>query len=206
MLRLDPLKGNFVIRLRRGRVPERHSLPILALVIAFLHAPGLPAQSDSPLPPGRPPEFGAEAGYGFSIHLNRGRSVEHFWLLEPWAGVRVSSRLQYVVEAHLARHLTPRGYVVGLMPVGGRLFIGSGRALPYVSIGGGFGWTDLTSLEEIDRRFNFLLQASAGVRYNLSEKSAWTFEARLAHISNGGTARPNLGLNNLVFLGGFRFR
>ena len=159
-----------------------------------------------PLPAGAPPEWGVEAGYGFSVHLNRGRSAEHLLLLEPSVGLRLGSRLQYVIEAHIAHYLTPHGSMVGAMPVGARYLFGRGRTLPYFSIGAGLGWTDLTSLEEIDRRFNFLLQASAGVRREMSEKQAWTFEARLSHISNGGTELPNLGLNCLVFLAGFRFR
>jgi len=178
----------------------------IASILAFLGATRLIAQAEPSLPKGASPEWSVEAGYGLSVHLNRGRSVEHLVLLEPSASFRVRSRLEYVVEANFARYLTPKGYMVGLMPVGARLSIGRGPTLPYVSIGAGFGWTDLTFLEEIDRRFNFLLQASAGVRHALTEKQTWTFEARLAHISNGGTARPNLGLNSLVFLGGFRFR
>ena len=39
----------------------------------------------------------------------------------------------------------------------------------------------------------------------LSERQAWTLEARLSHVSNAGTATPNLGLNGLVFLAGWRF-
>ncbi len=163
------------------------------------------AQAEPLLPEGAPPEWGAEAGYGLSVHLNRGRSVEHLMLLEPWVGLRLGSRLQYVVEAHLARYLTPGGYMVGLMPVGGRLSIGRGPTLPYVSIGAGLGWTNL-EIEEVDRRFNFLLQGSAGVRRALSETEALTLEARIVHISNGGTKSPNLGLNCLVLLAGWSFR
>ena len=180
---------------------------LLAAGIAARMAAQEPALQTMPrLPAGAPPEWGVEAGYGFSVHFNRGRSAEHLVLLEPSVGLRLGSRFRYVIEAHFARYQTPGGYIFGLMPVGGRLLIGRGRTLPYVSVGAGLGWTDLTELEEIDRRFNFLLQASAGVRQAVSEKQAWTFEARLSHISNGGTALPNLGLNSLAFLAGFRFQ
>jgi hypothetical protein len=164
------------------------------------------AQSLPPLPAGRPPEWGLAAGYGFSVHLNRGRSDEHLLLFEPSVALRISSRLEYLIEGHFARYLTPVGYMVGLMPVGGRFYVGRGQTLPYISIGSGFGWTDLTPLDEIDRRFNFLLQGSVGVRRTLSGGQALTFEARIAHISNGGTELPNLGLNSVVFLAGWRFR
>ncbi len=139
------------------------------------------------------------------MHLNRGRSSEHVLLFEPSVGFRLSSRLEYIVEGHFAQYFTPGGYMLGVMPVGGRLYLGGGRTLPYISIGGGLGWTNL-KVEEIDRRFNFLLQGSLGVRRAVSENQALTLEARLAHISNGGTERPNLGLNCLVLLAGWRFR
>ncbi len=180
----------------------KFSIPLAFLLAA---AP-IAAQSEPPLPAGRPPEWGLAAGYGFSLHLNRGRSSEHVLLFEPSAALRISSRLEYLIEGHFAQFFTPRGYMIGLMPVGGRFYLGSGRTLPYISIGGGFGWTDLTPLDEIDRRFNFLLQGSAGIRRTITDGQALTFEARIAHISNGGTERPNLGLNSLVFLAGWRFR
>ena len=182
----------------------RKTVRPIVFALALLSAVPVIAQSVPPLPAGRPPEWGAAAGYGFSVHLNRGRSDEHVLLFEPSAGFRLSSQLEYIVEGHFARYFTPGGYMIGVMPLGGRFYLGHGPTLPYISIGGGLGWTDLT-VEEIDRRFNFLLQASAGVRRALSETDALTLEARLAHISNGGTKKPNLGLNCLVFLAGWRF-
>jgi hypothetical protein len=182
---------------------RRYSRLVLVLA-ALLLAPRLIAQS-GPLPIGQGPQWGLAAGYGFQLHLNRGRSNEHVLLFEPGAGFRVSSRLEYVVEGHFAQYFTPKGYMFGVMPVGARLYVGKGRTLPYISIGGGFGWTNL-EIEEIDRRFNFLLQGSVGVRRAVSETDALTLEARIAHISNGGTKTPNLGLNCLVLLAGWRFR
>jgi hypothetical protein len=174
------------------------------VLAALLPAPRLIAQTE-PIPIGRPPQWGLAAGYGFTWHLNRGRSYEHVLLFVPAVGFRVSSRLEYIVEGHLAQYFTPSGTMFGVMPVGARLYVGRGRTLPYVSIGGGLGWTNL-QIEEIDRRFNFLLQGSVGVRRAVSESDALTLEARLSHISNGGTKAPNLGLNCLVLLAGWRFR
>ncbi|HEY3204144.1 MAG TPA: acyloxyacyl hydrolase [Thermoanaerobaculia bacterium] len=178
----------------------------LALLLLFFFASELSAQTEPPLPENRPPEWGAEAGYGFLVHLNRGRSHEHLLLFEPSVGLRIGSRFEYVIEGHFAQYLTPKGYMIGLLPLGARYYIGNGRLLPYLSAGAGLGWTDLTPLDEIDRRFNFLLQGSLGVRGALPDGQAWTFEARLDHISNAGLARPNLGLNCAVFLLGWRFR
>ena len=182
---------------------RRYARLVLVLA-ALLPAPRLIAQTE-PIPIGQPPQWGLAAGYGFTWHLNHGRSNEHVLLFVPAVSFRVSSRLEYIVEGHLAQYFSPGGTMFGVMPLGGRLYLGSGRTLPYVSIGGGFGWTNL-EIQEIDRRFNFLLQGSVGVRRAVSETAALTLEARLAHISNGGTKAPNLGLNCLVVLAGWRFR
>src|SRR5262249_7003290 len=78
--------------------------------------------------------------------------------------------------------------------------------LPFTTLGLGFGWTDLLELKEISRRFNFQVQAGIGIRGPLSEKTAWTTEVRLLHISNAGASYPNLGLNTRVGTGRRRFR
>ena len=167
---------------------------------------GLPAQTVSPAPGDRSPRWSLAAGYGFSVKLNRGRSEEQTFLLVPAISFPLSTRLEYTVEGHFGGYFRPDGYMLGWMPVGVRFFFGSGRAQPYASLGAGFGWTDLTELDEIDRRFNYLLQGSVGMQSRLPDGSAWTLEARLSHISNAGTVLPNLGLNSLVVLGGWRFR
>jgi len=183
----------------------RTTLGAAAFSLLLLTASSALAQTP-PLPEHRPPEWGIEAGYGLSLRLNLGRSHEHVLLFEPSVGFRVSRRLEYIVEGHFAQYLTPAGYMLGVMPLGARLYLGSGRVLPYVSIGAGLGWTNLERLDEIDQRFNFLLQGSLGLRVPLSERQAWTLEARLAHISDAGMTTPNLGLNSAVFLLGWRFR
>ena len=47
---------------------------------------------------------------------------------------------------------------------------GRRRRCPTSALGAGFGWTDLTQLVEIDRRFNFLLQGGVGVRGPLARR------------------------------------
>ncbi len=164
------------------------------------------ARAEEPIPAGRPPEWGIAAGYGLPLDLGRGDSAEHQVVLWPSVGFRLSGRLEFVAAATLERYLTPEGYFLGLLPAGLRLSIGNGALLPYVATNLGFGWTDLDKLTEISRRFNFRLEAAAGLRGRVGETSAWTVEARFAHISNAGTSFPNYGLNSLVFLGGWRFR
>ena len=157
-------------------------------------------------PPPRGPEWTLAAGYGFSVQLSRGRSEEQMLLVLPGIAVPLSRRFEYVAEGHLAGFFSPSGYMLGLVPLGVRFFAGSGRVLPYASLGAGFGWTDLAGLDEIDRRFNYILQGSLGARGRLDDGSSWTLEARFDHISNAGTVLPNLGLNSVVFLAGWRFR
>ena len=183
-------------------------LSALCALIALLPAAAGRAADDTgpPLPEAERIRWSAQAGYGLSIKVNRGRSREHLLLLVPAANLRLGSRLEYTLEAHVAEFRTPRGYMIGVMPVGARYYFGRGKSVPYFSIGAGIGWTNLVQLDEIDRRFNFLLQGSAGIRRRVSSRAEWTVEARWDHISNGGTELPNLGLNSLVLLTGWRFR
>ena len=186
----------------------RPALPGLAFT-ALLAAAPLAGDDASILPTATPLpgiEWGAEAGYGVMAHWNHGNAEERLLLLEPSAGFPLSRFLEYTVEGHFAQYLAPEGYMVGLMPVGGRLTIGNWTTRPYFSLGAGFGWTDLLELQEIDRRFNFLLQASLGVRRAVSPTQAWTLEIRLSHVSNAGTTSSNLGLNTVVIMTGWRFR
>lgn len=177
------------------------------LAAAALACPALTVEAQTPAPgeSDRSPRWSLAAGYGFSVHFSRGRAEEQALYVVPAVSFPLSTRLEWTVEGHLAGYFRPRGYMLGCMPIGARYFLGGGRAQPYASLGAGLGWTDLTELDEIDRRFNYLLQGSVGVRRRLPNGSAWTLEARLAHISNAGTVLPNLGLNSLVFLGGWRF-
>ena len=179
---------------------------LLAVTVLAWPALGLEAQTAVPAPEDRSPRWSLAAGYGFSVKLNRGRSEEQTFLFVPAVSFPISARLEYTVEGHFAGYFRPSGYMLGWMPVGARFNFGGGRVQPYASLGAGFGWTDLTGLDEIDRRFNYLLQGSLGVLGRLRDGSAWTLEARMAHISNAGTVLPNLGLNSVVVLGGWRFR
>jgi hypothetical protein len=179
-------------------------VPLAAIVAIGAAAVAAAQDAPPPIPEGRPPEWSLEAGYGFSFKVNRGRSDEHLFLFEPGVAFRLGPRLEYVIEGHWAQYFTPGGSMLGVVPLGGRYYFGHGRFLPYVSLGAGVGWTNLTRLDEIDRRFNFLLEGAIGVRGAISSTQAWTFEWRWSHVSNAGTVLPNLGLNCSVFLAGWR--
>jgi hypothetical protein len=153
-----------------------------------------------------PKGFSLAAGYGFAVHLNRGPTNQHEFLIVPAFGYMLSRRWEYVAEGHVGLFRSPDGYMIGVIPLGLRFYVLTGDVRPYICSSAGLGWTDLERLPEIDRRFNFLLEGSLGVRGKISDKQEWSFEARLDHISNGGTALPNLGLNTVVFLLGWHFR
>ena len=189
----------------RKRVPSRLFGPVLVIGVVLVPV-ALRAQDSSPLPQAEPVRWSVEGGYGHSVNVNRGTSRENLVLFVPSANIRLGSRLEWTVEGHFAQDFTPSGYMLGLMPVGARYLFGRGETLPYFSIGAGFGWTNLVALDEIDRRFNFLLQASAGARRRAGPTGEWTLEVRWDHISNAGTERPNLGLNSVLVLAGWRFR
>jgi hypothetical protein len=163
---------------------------------------------DGPIPAGRPPEFGLDLGYGFGVHLNPGPSDTHVVVVTPSVGVRLSSHVEYFPSGILERYFTPaNSYFVGLVPVGARISIGTGQTIvPFLDAGLGFGWTNLDRLLEISRRFNFRMEAGAGVCARVSETDGWTVRVRFFHTSNGGTVYPNLGLNHMVVSGGWRFR
>ena len=101
-------------------------LSLSAVPLVLLSASLALGQTDDRLPERGHPEWVVNAGYGFSVHLNRGRSNEHLFLLEPQVGFRLGSRTEYLVEGHLARYLTPHGFAAGILPVGVRLFLGRG--------------------------------------------------------------------------------
>jgi len=167
---------------------------------------GVPAQwGDGPLPMGRAPEWSFAEGVGFTLSVNRGRSHEIGLYAIPGVSFRLSSRFEYLVEGHICHFVSPGGYMVGLMPISGRFYFGHGPQV-YATFGMGAGWTNLEKLDEIDQRFNFLLQTGVGFRNPISDSRAWTVEMRWSHISNAGMSMPNLGHNQVVLLGGFRFR
>ena len=177
-----------------------------AMGLLALRAAVAAAQSEAPLPAGRPPEWSLSEGFGFTVNVNSGRSHELALFAHPGISFRIGPRFEWLIEGHFAHFFSPGGYMVGAMPIGGRLYIGNGRRLVYATFGAGAGWTNLAELDEIDQKFNFLLQTGLGLRSPISDTQAWTLEVRWSHISNAGMNQPNLGLNMLVFLGGFRFR
>lgn len=144
------------------------------------------------------------AGYGSAISLGPGTSDVESALLAPQWSLRLTRHIEYLVEANFTRYFSPDGHFAGVVPLGVRLSAGSRGERFYFALGAGLGWTDLTRLPEIDRRFNFLLQGGLGMRWSKRSSRDYFVEIRLVHLSNGGTDEPNLGLNSLALLSGWR--
>lgn len=123
----------------------------------------------------------------------------------PSISVWATPWLEYVVEGHAARYLTPDGgTVAGVVPFGWRIH-GRGSTQPYVSLGAGIVWAGFTRLRGIDRRKNYLTHIGGGVRRARADGSSIFVEARLSHFSNLGSAPPNLGIEVVAVMVGYRF-
>ena len=151
------------------------------------------------------PEFSAFAGGGTTVKVNRG--VTRAWVIaiEPQAAFRLGSRLQWLIEGHAAQYFEPSGWAAGLLPAGARYYFDRSRHAFYLDFLAGFCWTNL-DVVEIDRRFNFVLTGGPGLRGTIDAHRSWCVEARWLHYSNAGTVLPNLGLNGVILLGGWKFR
>ena len=74
------------------------------------------------------------------------------------------------------------------------------RWFPYVQIGAGGLWNDIHEDREqvlIGSEFEFILQASIGLRYQISPKWGIAVEGGYRHISNADTDDRNRGLDSL---------
>ena len=185
----------------------RHPMSGLCLACTVLLSTWSNAQAQSQPNPATPdsPYWGVAAGPSLAVPRWESRSDERALLIAPSVSFALASWLDVVVEGHLAQYFSPAGYVIGVTP-GLRMYLGSRRWRPFVAGGFGVSTTDLNQLHEIDRRFNFLSQASAGLQIGTAGGRAFTLETRFYHMSNGSSKPPNIGLNGLAVLAGWRSR
>lgn len=75
------------------------------------------------------------------------------------------------------------------------------RCVPYFQIGAGGEYSNASSSDSKQRllgtEFLFNLQGALGVRFMLSDRSAFYVEANYRHVSNADTGSRNIGLNSL---------
>jgi opacity protein-like surface antigen len=95
---------------------------------------------------------------------------------------------------------------IGFTPRIKYTFVALGRVRPYAEFAGGPFWTDLGGrIHEEANQFNFVLTGGVGVSWFITSQLAFNAGYRFHHISNAGTAFPNLGLNASLPFGGFSF-
>jgi hypothetical protein len=157
------------------------------------------AQSDP-----RRSEWMLAGGFGWTIGTGPSDPDLQYVALFPELAWPVKPTVAYIVTGYVSRWFPRQGWVAGFYPVGGRLELFGGRNAPYVSASIGVGWTNLTELDEIDRRFNFLAEWGAGIRHRMPGGRDWFAEFRYLHVSNFGTSGNNWGLNTLVVVIGRR--
>ena len=162
-------------------------------------------------------EVGRTAGYMFSHRLTHlhttkqhGPALMPSWMMtitdpigDSWYRGQVSLGAEMVYLEFREPLLT---HGVGFTPRIKYTFVALGRFRPYVEFAGGPFWTDLGGrIREEANQFNFVLTGGVGVSWFVTPQLAFNAGYRFHHISNAGTAFPNLGLNASLPFGGFSF-
>jgi hypothetical protein len=114
-------------------------------------------------------------------------------------------RFEYAVDAVPAFVLTQRNgtaYGLGLNPFALKWNFAAPRTVtPYFELGGGTLFSN-TQVPPGTSRINFTTSGALGLHF-LRSKYNWSAEIRFMHISNGGLASPNPGINTLQVRLGF---
>ncbi len=148
--------------------------------------------------------------------VSRSETDRQFLMLTlGWAKVVTRQRGRGLLAGRLelAGEMTPlfivfqstQAYGAGLTPVSFRWnFVHAPRLAPYVELAGGMLWTD-RAVPEGTTQFNFTAHAGLGVRLRVSERSRLLLGYRYLHLSNGGRAAANPGVNSNSVYGGISF-
>ncbi len=162
-------------------------------------------------------EVGLTAGYMFSHRLTdlhttkqHGPALMPSWMMtitdpigDSWYRGQISLGAEMVYLQFREPLLT---HGVGFTPRIKYTFVALGRLRPYLEFAGGPFWTDLGGrIREQANEFNFVLTGGIGLSWFLTPQLAFNAGYRFHHISNAGTAFPNLGLNASLPFGGFSF-
>lgn len=165
--------------------------------------------------------FGVEAGGGYTFDLPTGRDRTdlQFAVLFPNFEYNMTGligrdawyqgALYWRPEVDAA-YLTNHGgkYLAGFSPIMLQYkFADPKRSwAPNLLGGAGFSFTnwDDIAFQELGAPFEFLLHIGGGLEF-FHDKGSYSINYRLFHVSNGGIASPNIGLNAHVFTLGIRF-
>ena len=189
------------------RIPTTLALLLSASFISCvtLSAQTLPPAPSAELPPS-PSRVGFEAAVGpaFEMSAAGDRAPQRAVLGVPTLTIRVAPWFDYAVEGHFARHLTPvTANEFGIVPIAFRLHTG-GRTQVHLSGGAGVVWSGLAGIHGLEQRQNYITQLGAGVARVRANGSAVSLETRFYHLSNDGAKPPNLGMEQISVLVGYR--
>ncbi|MBX3303683.1 MAG: acyloxyacyl hydrolase [Nitrospira sp.] len=187
------------------------------VLTAVLAAPSVRADDSGPTITVGTQEVGLTAGYMFSHRLTElhttkqhGPAVMPSWMMtltdpigNSWYRGQISLGAE-MVYLEFREPLVTHG--IGFTPRIKYTFVALGRLRPYAEFSGGPFWTDLGGrIREQANQFNFVLSGGIGVSWFITPQLALNAGYRFHHISNAGTAFPNLGLNASLPFGGFSF-
>ncbi len=192
---------------------------IAATIIIYLimTAPIAQADDGSPTITVGTQEVGMTAGYMFSHRLTElhttkqhGPALMPSWMItltdpigDSWYRGQISLGAE-MVYLEFREPIVTHG--IGFTPRIKYTFVALGRLRPYAEFTGGPFWTDLGGrIREQANEFNFILSGGVGVSWFITPQLAFNAGYRFHHISNAGTAFPNLGLNASLPFGGFSF-
>ena len=189
---------------------------VIALLAMFV-VPAAQASDSSPTITVGTQEVGLTAGYMFSHRLTvdhktkqHGPALMPSWMItltdpvgDGWYRGQVSLGAEMVYLEFREPLLT---HGIGFTPRIKYTFVALDRLRPYMEFAGGPFWMDLGGrIPEEANQFNFVLTGGVGVSWFLTPQLAFNAGYRFHHISNAGTAFPNLGLNASLPFGGFSF-
>lgn len=138
-------------------------------------------------------------GYAFDLEI-RDRPAVPFYTFVPGYGRFLSSRAEIAFELPFAiYHTWDDAVSVGLDVSLRYHFSRFGRFSPFFEVGAGGLWTNLDE-PGLGGDFEFILNAGLGMRYELDRKQSVMLTGRFHHLSNGGLASPNRGINDLLVL------
>jgi lipid A 3-O-deacylase len=186
-------------------------------LLAIMTASAVHAGDGSPAITVGTQEVGLTAGYMFSHRLTElhttkqhGPALMPSWMMtitdpigDSWYRGQISLGAEMVYLEFREPLLT---HGVGFTPRIKYTFVALGRVRPYAEFAGGPFWTDLGGrIREEANQFNFVLTGGVGLSWFVTPQLALNAGYRFHHISNAGTAFPNLGLNASLPFAGFSF-
>lgn len=156
--------------------------------------------------------FGFEVGYMDQVALNENQvsnsklAISHFQLIQNLRKFKENSfiyNLELAEEGTLGLSLRPKkNLIFGLNKIARLNFKPAKKVMVFSDIGAGVNYFGMP-IPELTGKFQFSLQAGAGIKYKASRnRITYVFQYRATHFSNAGIKLPNEGINlHSIFAG-----